>query len=944
MLNSSRFTVRIWLLVLFLLNLTYLIYELAFNSRLVDVAVSALTDIEIHAFELEGRFLSGVGLSLLLIRLINVKGRSLVNVSARVFLAILIGFPLMFYGQKILVDEMVIRTSAEQRLDAQYLVLMKRGLANNAIQLEGIQFSEEDLDSAHTRSFLSMLGLMTYFSPDFIDSLKSQAEMIIDQVAESEANRDLPETYSEYQLLQASMNDIWRDYSEISDEYWLAKSKINAESDAVWDEIQQELITTWTELSAKNDERENTRNILSIQRSLENYFSAREGCDSNRFRDECIIRVDEIYRSEVIESLGRYVPPREWCHDPKIVTTTVRRQGRFVTEQRQEQQCRNLSYEHIVNKLSLFTGTATTYEQFLVGEEVNSRVREMLQEKGIVMPVGWKANNYVMFREVFLETASKELDEEFNQLMESVFGVELPLDMNADEFVASSPVQSRLHEALSPLDVDMVIGLDLNPVEFRDAIIKPHYLAFANDERERLFGNVNELSNGGVREEEGKRYVRALIVPPIAMGFSLFFALVNAIGLLSSIPSLLSLQQRWLASFIKLTGVVGIITIPMVNSAAVVETETFSYFKKEASNSLTPLGSFFTAWAINTQPSVYPIGVIAAQIAPPLFPPDPEKVEYQRNSPNVIDEKATAVSFVMQDDEDTIDDWITPEVNVSLNNIALSKIIQLKSDDPLQSQLDSLVNEGIQGVMVDAQQLRDFTWVIHNSPVISGEGTCLTNFQRPVQLSHVDGLQWRAARHGSCGINELSIQSIAIPTLESFIRRYASQKSSHQMWVHFQPTLLGEVDCSSVRNTADRIQTVLGERFVVAVSSQYVLSCFDRHPRDYALAYFGPLYGDPHADSQTSVRHLNREEVRRIRERARGLGYRDHARSLTITSLTSITNQLSTGDFFVIHQRHLTNEIVDYMKKTNIRFGQYGGVDQESTKSEFIELTVSREL
>lgn len=943
--NKSEIKFRTWLFILFLLNLAYLTYELAFNSRLVDVAVSALTDLEIYSFELEGRFLSGVGLSLLLIRLIKIRNNKFKNILTRVFIAIAIGFPFMFFGQKILVDEMVNRTTAEQRLDAQYLVLMKRGLANNAIQLEGIKFSENDLDSAHTRSFLSVLGLLTYFSPEFIDSLKGQADAVVNQVTTSEANRDLPEAYAEYQALQKKMNEIWSDYSRISDEYWLAKSRIKGKADATWDEIQQKLMTNWTKISSKQNDSENTRNILAIQRSLENYFSARERCESSRFRDECIIRLDEIYRLEIVESLGRYVPPREWCHDPTVISTNVQRHGRFVTEQRQEQQCRNLSFDHVAKKLSSFTDNATTYEQFLVSEEVNRRVRSFLQEKGIEMPINWKANNYTMFREEFINSASNELDDEFNRLIEASFGVALSLDLNADEFVSSPPIQSRLHEALNPLDTDILIKLDLSPVEFRDAIIKPHYLAYANNERKRLFGDVNELANGGAREEEGKRFVRALIVPPIAMGFSLFFALVNAIGLLSSLPSLLNLQQRWLSPVIKIAGMASIITIPMINSAAVVETKTYTYFKNEAGNSLTPLGSFFTTWVINTMPSVYPVGAIAGQIAPPLFPPKPEIEVERSNSAKSVDRNELPTSLKVENN-DLLDDQQDTMPHVSKNKNQQAKVAHLDSKNPLGPQLNLLSNKDIKRVMIDAQQLRDYTWVVHRDPVISGQGTCLTNFQRSVQLSHVDGLQWRSARHGSCGINELSKQAIPIPTLKNFISLYSRYDSYQQMWVHFQPTLLGEVNCNSLRNTADSLNNELNGKLVVAASNQYVLSCFDRHPREYALAYFGPLYGEPNSDNQTSVRHLNREEVRRLRDRARGVGYRDYSRSLALSKLESLTAQLSPGDYFIIHQKHLTPVIADYISNTRIRLGQYGGNDtkKETITNNSIELKVTREF
>ena len=42
------------------------------------------------------------------------------------------------------------------------------------------------------------------------------------------------------------------------------------------------------------------------------------------------------------------------------------------------------------------------------------------------------------------------------------------------------------------------------------------------------------MARGGFRAEEGEQVFKALIVPPIAMAFSLFFGVLNALGLLNS--------------------------------------------------------------------------------------------------------------------------------------------------------------------------------------------------------------------------------------------------------------------------------------------------------------------------------------------------------------------------------------------------------------------------
>jgi len=928
---------RAWLLVLFVLNLIYLVYELAFNSRLVDAAVASLTRSQVLALELEGRILSGIGLSLLLLRLIKVQGRPLLRSAGAIGLAIAIGFPLMFYGQRILVDTLVDRTSAEQRMDAQHLLLLKRGLANNALQLDGIPFDDADLDSAHTRSFLSVLGLMTFVSPEFIDSLKTEADRIIDQVVVNEATRALPEHYEEYRQLQTSLQQAWRDYEQVSDEYWHAQADLSAEAEARWHELQAGLMAEWQALAGERNEQAFTRQVLTLQRSLSSYFQARERCDNGRFRDECIIRIEDIYRDEVTRNLGRYVAPHDWCHEPEIVTNTVQRRGRFVTERQEIQRCHDLDFDHLAGKLTAITQQAMTYEQFLASDAVAAEARDALAEEGLTLPAGWRPSDRDAFLDAVISEPMQALGQRADDAMQEQLGATLPLDLSAESFLASQPVQDRLHEALRPRDRQMLISLDLDPEAFRDAILTPHYQALAAQERARLFADAQALANGAPREEEGKQYVRALIVPPIAMGFSLFFALVNAIGLAASLPALLGSRRRWPPHLIKVTGLGLVLALPMANSAAVVKTETYRYFAGEAERALSPLGSLFATWVINTEPVVYPLGRVMAFLAPPLVSASAEQVASEQDALEAPE---------IQTVPERAGQGLPPEsppvqpVSSAAAMPEVSRVAHLDVTRPLFDQVEEARSRQQQAVMVDLQLLSDRHWAIHRSPIISGQGTCLTNFQRVMDISRVDSLQWRAARHASCGSEALAERPVAIPTALEFARQFQRGAADLSLWTHFQPTLHGEVNCHAVRREADALADLLGpQRFAAAVSRPEVLSCFAQHERDYALAYFGPEHGSAEADDG-SLRHLTLADARRLRERARGEAYREHAQRLSAARLQPALDQLAAGDAIIVHHRHLDDALRQSLDAFTGRHGVFGpGSALPNAAADFITVT-----
>lgn len=939
---------RAWLLLLFALNLLYLVYELAFNSRLVDAAVASLARSEVLALEMEGRILSGLGLSLLLLRLIRGQGKPLLRNLGAIVLAIAIGFPLMFFGQRWLVDTLVERTTAEQRMDAQHLLLLKRGLASNALQLDGIPFDEADLESAHTRSFLSVLGLMTFVSPDFIDSLKSEADRIIDQVVTNEATRALPEHYEEYRQLQGSVQQAWADYQRVSDDYWQAQASLSHEAEASWNSLQLGLMEEWEALSGERNEQAFTRQVLSLRRSLNTYFQARERCESGRFRDECIIRLEDIYREEVTRNLGRYVAPHDWCHEPEIVTTTVQRRGRFVTERQEVQQCDDLNFDHLADKLTGITQQAMTYEQFLASDGVAERTREALAAEGIEVPAGWHPDDRATFFDAAMAEPLQELSQHAADAMRAQLGSSLPLDLDAEAFLASRPIQDRLHAALRPRDRQLLIPLDLDPEAFRDAIITPHYRALAEQERQRLYADTQALANGQPRAEEGRQYVRTLIVPPIAMGFSLFFALFNAIGLAASLPALLGRGNRWLPLAIKVGGLGMVIALPMANSAAILKTDTYRYFESEAQRSLSPLGSLFATWVINTEPLVYPVGRLMAFLAPPLMAASPEQVAAEQA------EAAAATPNIQTQPERPAGRSETAEPSAPSTAGAttatgtpdaapvVSRIAHLDVTRPLFDQVEQAQQRQQHAVMVDLQMLGDRHWAIHRAPIISGQGTCLTNFQRAMDLSRIDSLQWRAARHASCGSEALAERPVSIPTVQAFARRLRRQAAPLALWAHFQPTLQGEVNCHAVRREAQALAELLGsQRFTAAASGPEVLSCFTRHDRDYALAYFGPEHGSANHDDG-SLRHLTLDDAKRLRARARGEAYRKHATRLSPERLQSALEVLEARDAIVVHHRHASEATRQALQGFAGRHGVFGPFAALQSAPQH-EITVTRD-
>ncbi|KXI22266.1 hypothetical protein [Photobacterium sanguinicancri] len=152
-----------WLaLFLFAMSLIYLIPEVIFNAKLVEVAGSSgLSDETLHITELFGRAISGIGVTLLMIDLLvsgRVAAQKRTAIPAMVVVALIV-WPTTFFGQKWLVDYFIIdSSSAEQRQNAFMSNVLRSSLAQNALRIEGIPFEPEHATSAHEMTFLALMG------------------------------------------------------------------------------------------------------------------------------------------------------------------------------------------------------------------------------------------------------------------------------------------------------------------------------------------------------------------------------------------------------------------------------------------------------------------------------------------------------------------------------------------------------------------------------------------------------------------------------------------------------------------------------------------------------------------------------------------------------------------------------------------------------------------
>lgn len=154
-------------------------------------------------------------------------------------------------------------------------------------------------------------------------------------------------------------------------------------------------------------------------------------------------------------------------------------------------------------------------------------VRADLRKRGLNLPNNWRLNDRRTFEATLIGRAELEANSRYVRETEASLGAgaSLAKDLSWDQFVAHPVIQSRWHTRLNLPIRRLTPALSLE--EFTAEVYQP-LLEREIAKRDYVY-NSSEASFASNRENEvhGKRAVRALIVPPVALAFSLLGGLVH---------------------------------------------------------------------------------------------------------------------------------------------------------------------------------------------------------------------------------------------------------------------------------------------------------------------------------------------------------------------------------------------------------------------------------
>ncbi len=435
---------RYWPWVLVAVSTAYLIAELVFNVRLVDNAMNTDLDV-VSNLERWGRSIAATGCAVAILRLLPLEWmKRNVLLCATV---LIVAWVATFFGQKALIDRYVDSSTQAQRVDAWHVTLLKQGLDSGAIKLNGLQISTGN--TGRDKTLLSMLGLISYSLPKYVQLLKSRSKDIAISVADRRATESVDPLYDGFLQLRAEL-----------------KSQFDAGLTA------QELAKTYPPV---------------LQRELEQFFTERRRCqhEAKPYIQVCIDAVDGAYNDKMSGTVGKKIAWKKFCSPSPASTTYQMRAGKLIPVNTDNLDCDNIE--------------AAKIEAVLLDS----------------MGIKYRFNSWGQFTRI-------------------------------------PEIQKTLQKRLGKQGY---VNTDIDKASFLETIVKPEFREKALTERQKWL-------SARITADEGRRAVRAVVVHPVALTFSLFFGVLNAAGLFAALGRIFG--GTTFGHFLNAGGLVAAAIIPLI--------------------------------------------------------------------------------------------------------------------------------------------------------------------------------------------------------------------------------------------------------------------------------------------------------------------------------------------------------------------------------------------
>lgn len=459
-------------------------------------------------------------------------------------------------------------------------------------------------------------------------------------------------------------------------------------------------------------------------------------------------------------------------------------------------------------------------------ERYRNLIRRDVRNEGVPVPESWDCWSRGPFIKAATEEGYSEARQRFRQATIRAAGTALPPNlMRFEDFLKYPAIQKEWRGRIG-LRKNVSLSLGVTQDEFERQVYRVLVAEAVDQQIARLDAGVQEFEEGGRYYDDGMRAIRGLIVPPIALAFSLIGALTHIVKSMVTIalvvaPQLSLTRQLFLAVFGLFCASM---TVWIPNSLT--QAPAYSRMMTAARDSMGWSPSFMLRWVIHTQPLLYPVNDSVRRWTEPHFSPYDSALVHllEKLDPapkdGVDDRKARAAQggetaqaipvlhqvVVAPQDADVETPGSNepssapaaepslgsaPAIGVGLGALRLNGCPAAMRIDAHRGHRDYPENsvegivasfqEGADAVEIDIQRLRDGTWVLHHDPqlgrVVTGSG--LVN---QLSLAQWESLSMKDRKGRLIDISPATLKEV-VEASESYLSR--GQKLNVEFKGHF---------------------------------------------------------------------------------------------------------------------------------------------------------------
>jgi hypothetical protein len=267
---------------------------------------------------------------------------------------------------------------------------------------------------------------------------------------------------------------------------------------------------------------------------------------------------------------------------------------------------------------------AKGYRPNAIPKYARSTVVKRVQNKGIPVPDEWHPNDRLTFYKAARKEVRKKANAEYKSGVNSALGYKSSLEpgLSWNQFVRAPDVQKQWKAQLG-VKTSTPLRANMSRSEVEALLYKPIVKKIDTQTKTTLKASAEAYADKGKYEDLGRDAYHAVIVPPVALGFSMAGGLVHLIKLMNYFLMLVIFSKKIRMRIIMLA-IVTLFTAPMFVSNHITSSRLITNLRKA---SIGDPGLMATTtslvWIVNSQSIFYPInktlreGTHIEEIGPP---------------------------------------------------------------------------------------------------------------------------------------------------------------------------------------------------------------------------------------------------------------------------------------------------------------------------------------